>query len=311
VSFEDVRLSSLPVWLDGPNARAYEGAGGADEDDALAANKAAVKVRWPLPGCIDASDDYGLWAAGEQRRILRAPSEDGALYRGRLERAPLAWYWSGTKAGLLLPWEPFYDALSGSPTFVSPSERLIRLDPDRDARMISIRTAQGRVDPLYFNLHEPPTCSDVQVVNNGEMGGFWDGNAEWFSRVFFLVTSVYTDPPVWSLDELWGDPGDWGDGGLWAIDMTEMELAYLRASVRRHKSPGAYPVLAALSMPGGDMWGDPGDWGDGGDWIADEHVVYLTFGHVWGEEAWLGDGLIDVWGDNGVWGAFEGDPSQR
>lgn len=305
MSFETARLASLPIWLDGPNARAYQGAQGDDQDTALAALKAAVKVRWPLSGCLETTDDYGLWAAGEQRRILRAPSETGALYRGRLERAPLAWYWSGTKAGLLLPWEPFFPL-----TYTPPSEEVIRLDPARDATMITIQTARGRVDPLYFHAHTPPSCTDVQVVNNGEMGGFWDGNSEWFSRVFFLVTSIYTDPPIWSLDDTWGSVGDWGDGGLWAIDMTEMELAYLRASVRRHKSPGAYPVLAALSMPGGDMWGDPGDWGDG-DWNATEAVIYLTFGHVWGEESWLGDSLVDVWGDNGTWGAFEGDPSQR
>jgi hypothetical protein len=305
MSFETARLARLPIWLDGPNARAYQGAVAADQDDAISALKAAEKLRWPLPGCIDATDDDGLRAIGEQKRILRAPEEAGALYRDRLGRASLAWYWSGTKAGLLLPWEPFFPL-----TFTPPTEEVIRLDPTRDATMIQIQTARGRVDPLYFNKETPPTCTDVQVVNNGEVGGFWDGNSEWFSRVFFLVTSIYTDPPVWNLDETWGDPGDWGDGGLWAIDMTEMELAYLRASVRRHKSPGAYPVLAALSMPGGDMWGDPGDWGDG-NWNGTENVIYLTFGHVWGEEAWLGDGLVDVWGDNGVWEAFEGNPSQR
>lgn len=310
MSYETTRLASLPIWLDGPSARAYQGALGADQDTALADLKAGVKLRWPLPTCLNGADDYGLWAAGEQRRILRAPLEDGELYRGRLSRAPLTWYWSGTKAGLLSPWEPFYSTGSGSPTFVPPSEELLRLDPIRDAAMIRIHTARGRVDPLYFHAETAPSCADVQVLNNGEIGGYWDGNSEWFSRVFFLVNSTYTDPAIWDFDELWGGPGDWGDGGLWAITMTEQELSYLRASVRRHKSPGAYPVLAALSMPGGDMWGDPGLWGEG-VWNAFENVVYLTFGHVWGEEAWLGDGLIDVWGDNGVWGAFEGDPSQR
>ena len=297
--------------MDGPNARAYQGAVAADQDDALAALKSAVKLRWPLPGCVDAADDSGLRAIGEQKRILRAPLEDGDRYRERLERSSLTWYWSGTKAGLLAPWEPFFNADSASPTFVYPTEELRRLDPIVDATMISIQTARGRVDPLYFHANTPASCTDVQVLNNGEIGGFWDSNAEWFSRVFFLVTSTYVDPYIWNLDGTWGEAGNWGDGGLWGTTMTEQEAAYIRASVRRHKSPGAYPVLAAISMPGGDMWGDPGLWGDGGIWNSRELVIYLTIGHVWGEETWLGDGLVDMWGSDGTWGAYEGDPSQR
>jgi len=320
MGFESVRTASLPLWLDGPNAQAYEGALGADEDAALSETKGAIKLAWPLPGCIDATDDAALYHAGENRRIIQAPGEAGVRYRDRLTRAPLHWYWGGTNAGLLLPFEPFYHAFR----FIPPTEELKRLDPDRDAALIAIQRAKGRVDPLLWSAHTPPNCRFIQVLNNGDVDGYWDGNADWFSRVFWLIDSSFEEPGVWGLDQTWDGFGDWDDGGLWDTTMTLAEATYLRAQIRRNKSPGSYPTTIAIALPGlpeDGFWGSPGEWEDGGNWGEEptSDPLYITVGHVWGEEAWLGAWgdwpLTDIWPaeDDGLggWIAFEGDPLQR
>jgi hypothetical protein len=306
VSFASVRVNQLPAWLGGPEARAYQGASGKLLDDLLARQKASVQLGNARLGSIDPADDAGLWAAGEERRILRAPGEDGAAYLERLSRAHSIWYWGGTLPGLTQVFEPFFADHDYVPAYTETR----RLDPDRDTMLIALQTARGRANPLYWHAEHPPSCEWITVLHNNQVGGAWDGNYDWFSRVFILLTSPWTDPPLWDADAQWG-AGVWGDGGLWGTNITEQEAAYMRAMVRRLKSPSAYPVLAAISLPGGDMWGAPGLWGDGDVWNSLEAVAYLTIGHVWGEEAWLGEGLVDLWGDSGTWGAYEGDPLQR
>jgi len=305
VSFESVRINSLSIWLDGSEARAHQGAVGAAQDSLILSFRDGVKLGHACDGCIDPSDDAALYHAGEERRILRAPGEAGGDYLERLRRSWAIWYWGGTNAGLSQVFEPFYI----DHDFVGAYTELVRLDPAQDAEMIALQKMHGRVNPLYWHAEHPPSCEWIQVLNNGEMGGYWDGNAEWFSRVFFLLTSIWTDPPIWTTDDAWGN-GLWGDGGLWGTTMTELEAAYIRNMVRRMKSPGSYPTLAAIQLEG-DMWGSPGDWGDGGLWDSVEGVAYLTIGHVWGEEAWLQPGTVDLWGSDGIWEAFEGDPPQR
>jgi hypothetical protein len=324
MGFETVRLAGLKIWLDGPQAQAYQGALGADEDNALAESKAAVKLRWPLPGCIDDTDEQGLYHAGEHRRILRAPNETGAAYLGRLERAPLAHYWDGTKSGLLLPFEPFFVGIDNG--FTPPSQELKHLDPVTDAPMVSIQKAKGRVDPYLWAAHTAPASSFITVKNNGETDGYWDGNCDWFSRVFTFVNSSFAVP--WDVDFLWDEPGEWDDGGLWDTTMTSFELSYIRAQIRRNKSPGSYPTTVAIWLPAAPedgfwesigppdaLWDDGGVWGD----TPTSDPLYLTIGHVWGEENWLGAygevPLTDIWPaeDDGLggWIAFEEDPLQR
>src|SRR4029079_2747295 len=114
-------------------------------------------------------------------------------------------------------------------------------------------------------------------------------------------------------DTTWGNTGGtWGDGGLWGFwddpnnpppsSFGVTDLAYLKWELRRAKGAGAYPTTIAvgtvLDAQGWTaIWGDGSTWGDGGTWGDPDAstIVYLTIGHVWGEEQINGGGP-------GLWG---------
>lgn len=319
MSFESVRDSSLPVWLYGAEARAHQGAVGAEQDGLVAGVKAAVKLGHACLGCIEPVDDAALFHAGEERRLLRAPNEPGAAYLERMQRSWSIWYWGGTNDGLAQVFEPFYRDWG----FVPATTDLRRLEPARDAALIDLQRMHGRVNPFYWHAENPPTCEHIRVYNNGAID--WDGNTDWFSRVFIFLDSSWQDPGgPWQCDSQWDQAGDYDDGGLWDTTMTAFEATYIRTMIRRMKSPGAYPTTVAVWLPGlpfDGFWGSPGDYDDGGLWEAenDSDPLYLTIGHVWGEEAWLGAAgeypLVEIWPaeDDGLGGfiAFEEDPWPR
>jgi hypothetical protein len=289
MGFESTRQNALPIWLDGPVARAYEGAQGKLQDDELAATKAAVKLRWPLPGCIDPSDDAALEAAGAARGgILRAPIESGVDYRDRLAGAHVRWYWAGTKGAYYNVFEPYTPNALGTP----PSDELFRA-PDGS-------TSQK---------HTPPTSLWLYVMSNHEADGYWDGNADWFSRVF---VGVDCREGPWDIDSPWDDPGEYDDGGLWDTTMTVLDVRYLLSMIRTWKAVDSYPVTLAIwlesNVPADGFWWSPGEWDDGGNWEDESTAdpLYITVGHVWHEEAglggWLGPvgdyPLTDLWSDD-------------
>jgi hypothetical protein len=172
-------------------------------------------------------------------------------------------------------------------------------------------TAQG-----WLNVFVPYgfTAATVQFLSNHEVGGFWDGNEDWFSRVFGFVDSrsgYWESDGTWEEDpgsgELWSEDEDPG-APTWDSSATVGDLAYIREQGQLWKGEGAYPTSIAVwldtdQMPDG-YWDSPGglwpeDVGDAGGavWVEDEdcHPLYWTLGNVWGQEAWLAPGSEDVW----------------
>lgn len=278
MSFETALLEELAdlAWADGPEARGFMSVLGAGQDVLAAELKDSIKMTDPLLAPSDALDPLS-----RDRLVIRAPVESGGTaqdnkFRMRLSTAPEDWYWAGTEAGYI--------------RFVFGPYGL---------------TAEGSPDV---------STGTVKVLTNHEVSGQWDGG-DWFSRVFFIVDAR----DLWSTDGLW--PEDVGDAGgdvwsedtetaLWDSSLTVGLVRFFRAAIRRTKADDAYPVSIAVwvggagSLPDG-YWDSPGEWaedvGDAGGAVWDEGDsgavgVYVTLGHVWGEESWTGDGPgTDFW----------------
>jgi hypothetical protein len=149
-------------------------------------------------------------------------------------------------------------------------------------------THAGFID-RFVPFDYAPIDGNVHVYNNCEV--VWDSNFLWFSRVFLILEIGW-----WNIDGVWDDPGDYDDGYLWDSTMLIEEADYIRKSLRAWKSDAAYPVTIGIALGGGSitddgLWGVYGVYDDGGLWNDNtDAVTYLTLGHVWGEEAWLGGG---------------------
>lgn len=310
MGFEITRVNSLPVWLSGPVARAYQGGCGADQDDAWEAMKAAIKLRWAMRGCIKPSDDEGLAYAGEIRRIDRAPGEDGARYLERLGRAHEIWYWAGTSAGLLQAFEPYFAPIEGG--FVGARGETIWLDAERDADLIARQRGLGRVSPERWIKHYAPSSTRVQVWDYGSLGGPWWANGDaahpWWSRVVVVLDS--RDGP-WTTDGTFADPGTFADDGLIGSTITQFELYNMRAAVRRFKQYSAYPFYIAVVLEGDGLIGflPSGEETINDDALAtfgDEHeVVFLRMGHAQGEGVLWGLSPEGTFGDPGTFDTIE------
>lgn len=299
MGFESTRLNGIPVWLDGEQARGYEGALGAQQDEWWDNYKASIKLRWPLAGCVETTDDEGLYRIGETRQILRAPPEPGEPYMGRLAGAHERWYWAGTKAGLQNVFEPFY-----------PDYPLL-IDPVRFAPC-SLEYAHLDDGSLFYK-HHPPETTFVKVVDFSDIddiGPIGPGDDyDHYSRAFICLTSTNDSP--WDTDADWDDPGDYDDGGLWDTTMTIVDVQYMLRMIRRWKGPSCYPVFIAVQFANkAPFWCSPGEWDDGGDWEyePESDPLYITVGEVWHQEAglggWLGwtsPQLTDLWDDTGTW----------
>jgi len=293
-SFIDARTEQTPRWLRGEAGLGYQEAQGQIQDDELAVLKVAGKLRSPYPvGPIDALD-----MLGEQYRILRAPAETDALYAARLRNAWELWYWAGTPSGLANIFAPFapagYDA--------APTNTPLVLDRATQEDLINTRRFRGETSPEVLDVHEPGASTFAFFYGNTDFEGFWFG-VDWYSLVYGIVDST-TGP--WTADGVWDSAGDWDDGGLWNSSMTEAEAKYIRQMILRWKAALAYPVTIALALRTNELWDMPGAWDDGGNWTDSDPPIYLTLGHVWGEEEWLGDGLVDLWDDDPgeTWTAF-------
>lgn len=259
-TFEQTFIEELRrvPWLAGHDGEAIVGALGAQQDIELRALKDAVLMRCPLEAPSDALSLLAL-----DRMLLRAPPESNADFVLRLDRAHDIWEQGGTSKGIVELFKPY-----------------------------------------GF------TSATVQFLRNCEVGGAWDGNEAWFSRAYGLVDSR---DGYWDYDGEWEeDPGSdvWSEdenAETWDSTATVPDLRYLRAATRLLKSPDSYPVTIAVwlsthQMPDG-YWDSPGGlWpedepdANGAEWCEDEscHPLYWTLGHVWGEEAWTGDG-VDTW----------------
>jgi len=292
-SFVDARIAQTPRWLGGVGY-AYQEAQGQIQDDELAVLKVAGKLRAPYPiGPLDALD-----MQGEEARILRAPGEADEAYAARLRNKFELWYWAGTSSGLANIFAPFAPAGTDTP----PSNTPLVLDRATQETLINSRRFRGERSPEVLDAHEPGDSTFAFFFGNTEFEGFWFG-VDWFSLVYGIVDSTLAP---WDPDGVWDTAGDWDDGGLWDISMTEAEAKYIRQMVLRWKAALAYPVTIAIATRGADLWDMPGDWDDGGNWIDCDPPVYLTLGHVWGEEEWLDDGIVDLWDDDPgeTWTAF-------
>jgi hypothetical protein len=290
MGFESTRPQAIPTWLQDPTGEAYQAGVGAVEDDTLLGLKEAAKIRWPLEGCIDPSDDAALEAQAQNRQISRAPGEAGLGFRGRLANAFDLAYWRGTRSAYFNVFEPYW------PEAHTPCTAEL------------IRDAEG----LPFLAQTPSSSDWIQVYGNHDVGGYWDGNSEWFSRVFVHVDSHTEDGPF-TTDGLWDDPGVWDDGRLWDCNISELDAKYIRYEIRRTKALPAYPVTIAfwlhditngLQFPLDGFWFSSGNWDDPGVWDDEvtQDPVFMTIGNVWHQEAglggWLGlasPQLYDMW----------------
>lgn len=168
----------------------------------------------------------------------------------------------------------------------------------------------------YIDVFRPYGFDEttVAVFSNHEVGGFWDGNADWQSRVFPFLDSR---AGYFSTDGLWTD--DAGLSGLWQENESSADeahtfvwdssasladLSYFRRAIRLQKADYAYPVTIAVWLAGAGAlpdgyWDSPGVYDDGSNWTegdGQEVGVYWTLGNVWGQEIWLADG-VDAWTD--------------
>ncbi len=120
----------------------------------------------------------------------------------------------------------------------------------------------------YKDLLEPLGIdpADVVVLNNYETS-FGEQAEPWWSCVWPLIDS--TAGP-WEPDA-WDAPGDVWDasGDMWDLSMTTFEAEYIKRTIRRSKSPGAYPAFMFVAIRGevwdlsGDVWDLAGDrWDD-------------------------------------------------
>ena len=292
-SFIEARILQTPRWLGGAKGYAYQEAQGAIQDEELALAKVALKARWPSPiGPVDALP----WQAAD-RWILPAPGESDTLFAARLTNAPELWYWGGTKSGLANIFAPFAPTGTDTP----PIGIATRLDRVQDAALINARRDRGESTPEIIQVHQEGVSTFAYFYSNWEWAGFWFG-ADWFSLVYGIIDS--TAGP-WVADLGWDTAGDWDDGGLWDCTMTEAEAKYIRLMIRRMKPHQAYPVTIALAMRDDELWDMPDDWDDGGNWLDSDPPIYIAIGHVWGEEEWLGTGLVDLWdSDDSTWDDF-------
>lgn len=87
-----------PAWMQRERGRLFWGAVGQVIDEQNANLKAATMARFP----DYAPDDTALAAIGNDRQLLRGPSETAAAYKARLKKAFQAWLLAGTPAGILL-----------------------------------------------------------------------------------------------------------------------------------------------------------------------------------------------------------------
>ena len=200
---------------------------------------------------------------------------------------------------------------------LSHDRLMLRAPPETD-RVFAQRLATpidhweiGGTGAGYVQVFEPYgfDATTLQALSNHEVGGYWDGNADWFSRVFLFLDSSDSSA-YWSDDGLW-DAGsdvwleDTEDSALtWDSSATVGDLRYLRAAIRLQKADHAYPVTIAVwthgtaSLPDG-YWDSPGVYDDGSLWSEGdglEQPVYWPLGNVWGQETWMGDGT-DTWSD--------------
>lgn len=123
--------------------------------------------------------------------------------------------------------------------------------------------------------------SNVSVLNNWR--GILEGD-QWFSRFIVLVASKYwTGPAQWDQNVV-----EWSDTTVqtWDSSMTQMDVDYLRSSVRTFKSDWSYPVLIAVLVTSqyGGLWdappvqvwdNNPQPWAD-----SQDHVILIPTGHV-------------------------------
>lgn len=267
----EAELVRLP-WLGGPTGRGYARVIGAAQDAEVRKLKDVLLMRCPSDAPADAAQLLAL-----DRLIPPAPLaiESATQLLARLDRAHEIWEQGGTAGGIVEVFKPY-----------------------------------------------GVTASTLQVLRNHEVSGAWDGNLDWHSRFFVFLDSQ--DGPFVSDGEWAEDPGDpedvWSDdpeGLTWDSSATVADLRYFRHAIRAFKSPDSYPVTIAVwlntdLMPDG-YWDSPGLWvdapGDGSVWCEDEDCapLYWTLGNVWGQEAWLAPGSVDVWLDDDSWTAFPGE----
>lgn len=190
-------------------------------------------------------------------------------------------------------------------------DRLVLRAPVETAEDFAARLARsieiwenGGQSTGYVQVFEPYgfTSATCQFLSNHEVGGSWDGNQEWFSRVFGFLDST---AGYWSTDGLWSDVPDdhWSDAEdptalTWDSSATVGDLHYIRSAVRLQKADYAYPVTVAVWLQGDGAlpdgyWDSPGLLDDGGNWDEGdglEQPLYWTLGTVYGQEDWTGDG---------------------
>jgi hypothetical protein len=153
--------------------------------------------------------------------------------------------------------------------------------------------------PAIQQILAPYGITAAQCIVHDNCDGDWDGNREWFSR-FFVLVDVTTNG-YFATDGNWNDNGTYDDGGLWDSTISQADARYWRRSIRGLKAPASYPVVLAFVKVFGDgLWDSIGSYDDGGNWddANAPTVFFITIGHVWGEELWLG-------GDDGNWDAPE------
>lgn len=251
-TFDRARQLRLPRWLggfeSGSYGQRYQGSIGGMQEAEVARLRAAAKFRF-----ASTVPDDGLVQAGNDRLLERVPNgisgnvvESFNAFRVRLQHAPGANYWIGTREGIRAIFYPY--GFSGA-----------------------------SFDNSVIALH------DYEI----DFAGF---DPEFFARVWVVLLAM----SIFVTDGTWGDPGTWGDGGTWGSNISVADVGYMRRQILARKSPGAYPVTVAATLEG-DLWGIPAGvvWEPVGD-VWGGKVVYITIGHVWGEEAWLGG--TEVWG---------------
>ena len=284
--FEAVQPKTLPTFLQDAQGQAFaamfgrakdgqDGGTGGTIDGGLLWMKQAAAARWP-------NSAMPYWAPealshiGRDRRILRAPTElpvfhdntttaGDVAYAARLLAAPDTWESAGTPAAMQAIFAP-YGYTPSMVSVVANHQGLATVDGNttwfsRFAIYLSAQAGVGapRWDARPLNWVDPGT-------NRWDIGSPWSVN-------------------YWVLDTPWDTPIDtWSDtdGTKWDTSITDVDLDYIRSSIRELKAPGSFPMLLQIAL----------------DTSATPAVATFPLGRTWDDSTnWLG-GSVELWSED-------------
>jgi hypothetical protein len=120
---------------------------------------------------------------------------------------------------------------------------------------------------------------------------------QWWSRCMIVVdmSGGPWSAPVWSDSAVWSDSEVWGIEGA-----TQLDIAYLRRTIRKNKWTGAYPLALVLIFDT-TTYDLSATWSASYAWVGDPAVAVMPLGRAWGWNETVYAAPDDQWSDSEVW----------